>query len=136
MIRVVSLLLMVSALAWAGWKRSGDTVIDTTAKLQWQDNAMAAKKDTVWKDARSYCANLELEGFSDWRLPTRAELQTLRKAAAAKKVGLKNTVSNAYWTSEIYRKMPINAWAVYWGNGHMFDTDRCDEAHVRCVRQR
>ena len=134
--RMILLAVVLSTLSWAGWQRSGETVIDTKANLQWQDNAMAEQKDTVWKDARGYCANLDLAGFTDWRLPTRSELEQLRKAAAAKKVWLKHAAPNAYWTSEIYRKLPINAWAVYWANGHTFDTDRCDEAHVRCVRSR
>ena len=134
--RIIFLTLTLSTLLWAGWQRSGETVIDTAGKLQWQDDVMAEGKDTVWKDAKGYCANLKLEGFNDWRLPTRVELEQLRKAASAKKVRLNHAATNAYWTSEIYRKLPINAWAVYWGNGHTFDTDRCDEAHVRCVRDR
>lgn len=121
---------------WGAWTRSGDTVIDTVAHLQWDDDKQAEQRDTVWKDAKKYCAGLELGGFYDWRLPTRSELQGLVKAKLSAAVTLKHTALDAYWTSEINRENPINAWAVYWGNGHTFDTDRCDEAYVRCVRDR
>jgi hypothetical protein len=134
--KTVFLLLIVTSLAWGAWQRSGDSVIDTASKLQWQDDKDAQRRDTVWRDAKKFCAALDLEGFNDWRLPTRGELEGLVKANLAGAVILENTAMSAYWTSEINRKMPINAWAVYWGNGHMFDTDRCDEAHVRCVRNR
>jgi len=134
--KIVLILCIAVTFSWGAWQRSGETVIDTDKKLQWHDNAAAEERDTVWRDAKSYCANLELDGFNDWQLPTREELLGLLKAAQAGEVKLDHAAMSAYWTSEINRKMPINAWAVYWGNGHVFDTDRCDEAHVRCVRYR
>lgn len=134
--KVIILLCIAAALGWGEWIHSGETVIDTDTKLQWHDNKEAELRDTVWRDAKKYCASLDLEGFYDWRLPTRSELQGLVKANLAGAVRLRHAAVNAYWTSEIYRKMPINAWAVYWGNGHTFDTDQCDDAHVRCVRDR
>jgi hypothetical protein len=130
------LMAAVSLSLAAQWERSGETVIDPSEKLQWADDRGAEQRDTVWRDAKKYCANLELEGFYDWRLPTLSELQGLVAASLADEVSFDHAAASAYWTSEIYKKMPINAWAVYWGNGHTFDTDRCDEAHVRCVRNR
>lgn len=130
------LLFVAVSLAWGAWERSGETVIDTETNLQWADDLAAEERDTVWRDAKKYCAGLDLAGFYDWRLPTRTELQGLVKASQSGAVEFNHAAVSAYWTSEINRKMPINAWAVYWGNGHTFDTDRCDEAHVRCVRYR
>jgi len=132
----VLVLCIAVTFSWGAWQRSGETVIDTALKLQWHDNAAAEDRDTVWRDAKSYCANLELGGFNDWQLPTRDELLGLYKAVQSGEVKLDHAAISGYWTSEVNRKMPINAWAIYWGNGHVFDTDRCDEAHVRCVRYR
>lgn len=129
-------LLVVAVLVWGAYERSGETVIDTETNLQWEDSRQNEIRDTVWRDARKYCASLDLEGFHDWRLPTRAELQGLVEASNAGGVTLEHAVNNGYWTSEINRKMPINAFVVFWGNGHTYDTDRCDEEHVRCVRDR
>lgn len=123
-------------LAWGQWLPEGQTVMDTARGLQWQDSFDAQHKDTVWRDAEKFCSSLVLDGFHDWRLPTRAELVELVSATQAEKVTLKHASVNGYWTSEQYKKDPINVWAVYTGNGHTYDADRCDEAHVRCVRDR
>jgi hypothetical protein len=130
------LIFLLSVTLWAGWQRSGGSVIDPSGKLQWEDDPAAQSRDSVWRDAKKYCASLDLDGFYDWRLPTRDELHALIDAVHAGEVTVNYSAMNAYWTSEINRKMPINAWAVFWGNGHTFDDDKCDEAHVRCVRNR
>lgn len=122
--------------AWGAWLQAENTVVDTVTGLQWQDSFDAQHKDTVWRDADKFCKALVLDGFDDWRLPTRAELRSLVSAVQANKVSLKHAVINGYWTSEAYEEDPINVWAVYTGNGHAYDADRCDEAHVRCVRDR
>lgn len=47
--------------------------IDPSTGLMWTktDNG----RDVSWKAAMKYCRNLRLAGYSDWRLPTVAELQ-------------------------------------------------------------
>ena len=134
--KILLVLCSVAVFSWGAWQRSGETVIDTETKLQWQDGLQNEERDTVWRDARGYCANLDAGGFHDWRLPTRKELSGLVMAVHSGAVKFNHAELSAYWTSEINKKNPINAWAVYWGNGHIFDNDRCDEAHVRCVRDR
>lgn len=130
------ILCIAASISWGAWQRSGDTVIDTTAKLQWQDTRENAERESVWRDAKGYCANLSLAGFYDWRLPTRSELKSLAEAEHNKAVKINYAEASPYWTSEVYKKDPINVWAVFWDNGHAFDDDQCDTAHVRCVRDR
>ena len=45
----------------------GDVV--TVASLMWEDIAHTRTATQTWSAANSYCANLTLEGFDDWRLP-------------------------------------------------------------------
>jgi formylglycine-generating enzyme required for sulfatase activity len=45
--------------------------------------AKAGSSDISWEEARTYCENLQLGGYSDWRLPTREELKTLHETKAA-----------------------------------------------------
>jgi Protein of unknown function (DUF1566) len=49
--------------------------IDPSAGLMWaaKDNG----KDVTWKKAMSYCRDLRLAGYSDWRLASMAELQPI-----------------------------------------------------------
>ncbi|MEI6806070.1 MAG: DUF1566 domain-containing protein, partial [Myxococcaceae bacterium] len=50
-------------------------VTDLMTGLQWQK--ATAPGIYNWTNASTYCDNLVLGGFSDWRLPTRIELQSL-----------------------------------------------------------
>jgi len=57
-------------------KDNGDgTVTDTKSGLMW------AAKDNgdpiIWADAKEYCENFEIAGYSDWRMPTLDELEAL-----------------------------------------------------------
>ncbi|GEM_PF-1858408 len=36
------------------------------------------RKKYTWNEAQAYCTNLTLEGYEDWRLPTREELLTIK----------------------------------------------------------
>ena len=54
---------------------SNGVVIDTQAKLVWQDNTSPSKG--YWADAVDYCQALTLNGSSDWRLPNIHELLTV-----------------------------------------------------------
>ena len=51
------------------------TWTDPATKLMWagQDN----KKDIDWNQAKNYCSNLALAGYSGWRLPTIEELAAI-----------------------------------------------------------
>jgi hypothetical protein len=57
----------------------------------WRDNG----KEVTWHEAVSYCRNLRLAGFSDWRLATLDELASLvdQNAPAPKRVGNMKTFS-------------------------------------------
>lgn len=54
---------------------NGDgTVTDEITGLMWQK---ADGGEMTWEDALTYCENLNLAGYSDWRLPTIKELASL-----------------------------------------------------------
>jgi hypothetical protein len=59
-----------------GYKDNGDgTVTDASTGLMWQQDGLTNKS---WEQALSYCENLSLAGYSDWRLPTVKELRSLK----------------------------------------------------------
>jgi hypothetical protein len=67
--------------------------VDPSTGLMWagRDNG----KDVTWHKAASYCRNLRLAGFSDWRLATLDELATLvdKSAPTPERVGNIETFS-------------------------------------------
>jgi hypothetical protein len=52
--------------------------IDNTTGYMWQKGDSG--KYLNWHDAKSYCENLVLDGYSDWKLPSRDEFHTLMTA--------------------------------------------------------
>ena len=43
----------------------------------WQDTDIVSTYQPTWTDAITYCANLSLEGYDDWRLPSILELMSI-----------------------------------------------------------
>jgi len=142
-----------------------ETVIDIGTGLMWQDNEEAktiekqwltdAKyancleaiereeelgrcDDTTGDTAATYCSNLELGEYTDWRLPTNTELFGIVK----KDVGSPNNISNVfnyasasgYCSSTSVVDFENNVWIVYFGNGRVYGYDKHDNRYVRCVR--
>lgn len=80
------------------------TITDIKTGLMWisKDNGVPIN----WPDAKEYCENLNVAGFSDWRMPTLAELRTLYTPNEKNKNGyntipLINTSAQSCWSSEI-----------------------------------
>jgi hypothetical protein len=119
---------------------TANTVYDASTGLRWQDDpdAKIVKKD--WAGAKSYCANLTLDGYSDWRLPSYSELLTLveyTKYNPAIKTGFKNTATdNYYWSASPSVFNDSNAWVVNFRNGNTYRYTKTDKNYVRCVRGR
>ncbi len=86
-----------------------------------------------WGYADKYCKNLELGGYTDWRLPSKSELQALYK----NKSQLKNVSDTWYWTSTKYKNKRTSFWIVDFTNGGGGGTWTNDGRRyfVRCVRQ-
>ena len=87
----------------------GDSKIDLNGLyaangLQWSLDLFL--KDITWDDAQTYVRGLKTGGFSDWRLPTRAELNSLYNPSinAVCKIDQKfqlNGYSFLVWSGEI-----------------------------------
>jgi len=142
-------------------------VTDHITGLQWQDdeNASSILKPWLTKDnydrckgnngytqdeskcydtsgdtAATYCTNLELGGYSDWRLPTVKELQellvyTVTNPAIDTTVFNHYNTSYDYWSSTTYASAIDMAWIFNFENGHTFGGYKhYDRRLVRCVR--
>ena len=144
------------------YTRASDMVSDALTNLMWQDDAAVAtvKKqwlttanynicdtnesspacyDTSGDTATTYCTNLSLGGYTDWRLPAVAELEGIvdyGKVNPAIDTNYFNNVSSINYSSSstyVYNKDHI--WIVTSNDGATKNFAKYYKGYVRCVRE-
>jgi len=132
---------------------SKEVVLDVSTNLMWQDDVAAQtvqKKwvttanynagnyfDTSGDTATTYCTNLSLGGYTDWRLPSKEELFGIVKSTVSNPSIsniFQHTVSSFYWSSTTYASASNFAWIVYFSNGTQDGLTKGTHYYVRCVR--
>jgi len=90
--------------------------------------------DVDWKQATTYCSNLRLGGYSDWRLPTIDELQSIYDPSINIPAGQDSDgepiiwhvkgnlkLSNGgQWSSSLINAASGDAWIFHFGGGRRF----------------
>ena len=121
---------------------NGDgTVTDTETGLMWQQDEAYMN----WESALSYCENLELAGYNDWRLPNINELQSLvdystynpaiDTYAFPHAISYSSVWRSTFRSSTTNSKWPEWLWCINFGNGNV--SEGCEKWHggyVRAVR--
>jgi hypothetical protein len=108
-----------------------------------------------WDEANAYCANLTLDGHSDWWLPSKSELKGLRvcstgvyapsydpeksecnEGSASPTIDTQfQCYASHYWSSTTYAGNSNQAWSIYFGRGgNVQKNTKWVNAFVRCVR--
>ena len=84
----------------------------------------------TWNDAKAACSHLVLGGYSDWRLPDRAELQKLW----LKRIVVGGFANYDYWSSSEKEKDERSAWFQDFGNGEKLNIKKTQTCRVRPIR--
>ena len=121
--------------ATPNYTRDSDIVQDHLTGLMWQDDATPSAM--TWTDAGAYCSALTLGGYTDWRLPTRAELQGIAdygRYNPAIDPTFQNTISYFYWSSTAGADGTDDAWYLNFDSGGQNNDNKAYDGYVRCVR--
>jgi hypothetical protein len=117
----------------------GNGVIrDNVTGLMWQKDT--APGTYTWDQANTYCENLTLGGYSDWRLPTIKELSFLVDSSipypgpTINTAYFPNTQAFYCWSSTTSAYYPSYAWVVNFGYGGVYGDHKSNVYYVRAVR--
>lgn len=119
--------------------KSENIVVDINKNLMWQDDEDVKIFKSNWSQAKEYCRSLTLNGYTDWKLPTIKELQTIvdisnKKPAINEQFKFCQTTS--YWSNNQDIKDKNYAWYVGFETGATFIGSKDYDCYVRCIRQR
>ncbi len=132
--------------------------IDNKTGYMWQKRDSERKLN--WHEAKSYCENLVLDGYSDWKLPSRDEFHTLmtayygewdsgwnswfeankhkRNSGKTDPVFVPKEISQFfglwYWTRDISKTNTSSSWVLYFNDGYDDYNYQYNNSFVRCVR--
>ena len=91
--------------------------------------------EMTWYEAIAYVLMLNRNkfcGFSDWRLPTKEELEML--CQGCKENNYNDNEPDYFWSSSTASYDTDSAWGVYFDSGHISYYDKSSDLYVRCVR--
>ena len=97
------------------------------------DNTSGACEDTSGDTAATYCSDMTLNSYTDWRMPTKDELKYLYTSNQYLEVA-NIDLNEFYWTNNSYS--PSLAYAIYIRDGNVYDSLELKnrEYYIRCVR--
>ena len=117
---------------------SKNIVTDTSTNRMWQDDTDVGSIKKNWSDAKTYCTELTLGGYTDWYLPSIEELVSITdkgryNPSISPLFQNINTAYN-YWSATTYANNTDNAWNVNFNNGNDNNNNKTNSYYVRCVR--
>jgi len=94
------------------------TISDTRMRLIWQKNTAPGIYN--WYDANTYCENLVLADYTDWRLPNHIELSHLVDTSFSPAINTQffpDTMASGYWSSTEYSDFPYRVYFIDFSDG-------------------
>lgn len=134
------LLLITTALCANNFKRNNSlgVVVDNQSKLMWMDTLDNAQLQKTHKEAVPYCEELSFAGYSNWRIPTIEEFETIVDKSNEKTYINKNFRFNlplGYWALKAhFRTFWFYADYMNFVSGTKYYDNRNKEKLIRCVR--
>ena len=127
----------------ANFTRSGNVVTDHVSGLKWEDQSTVFYGN--FSQAEAYCESLELDGITDWRVPSLKELWYLADrnySNPAINPIFKNVKSDDYWSNQqvnyygggsIDWRIYFANWTVDFSNGYNGFNPKANLFNTKCV---
>jgi len=143
------LLVVLVGLLYGDYYKQKSSVIEEETALYWQDesytqseidaysNGTSSTKVQNFTQAITYCDELNLDGYSDWRLPNFNELYLLveRNASTpAIDATFEYVPQGKYWSSTTVEADISMGWIVDFEHGNSEWLSKDTPIYVRCVR--
>lgn len=129
--------LVTSTLFASDFEKSTNIVIDKKQNLMWQDNLESTQYKEDITMGKTYCENLILNGYIDWRMATIKELQSIlditNKNTTIKKEFL-HTNPTKYWSSSYNIAQQNSFWYIDFKSGRVEFENQNQQNSIRCVR--
>lgn len=135
---LILFLIFVSLLDAQIYRKSSNTVVDTKAKLMWVDDISVIKIQKTHEEAISYCEELSLGGYSNWRIPKIEEFELIVNKKNYKNYinrAFKYNVPDGYWAEKSHwRTLWFYADYMHFVSGTAYFDSRHKNKYVRCIR--
>lgn len=126
-----SLLLVASTLF-------GERVfVDKSTSLIWQDHQDNEELSITYPQSQEYCSNLVIGKYSDFRIPSLVELQSIvdyKRHNPAIKKGFDYVSNEYYWTTTPFADDNKIVWLIHFKKGERTVKDMHYDRHIRCVQ--
>jgi hypothetical protein len=135
---LILFLIFVSLLDAQIYRKSSQVVVDTQNLLMWVDDRSVIEVMKTHEESIPYCEALVFAGFSDWRIPTIEEFETI-----VDKKNFRNYINRAfrynvpdgYWAKKAHwRTLWFYADYMHFVSGTAYFDSRHKNKYVRCVR--
>ena len=134
MSRLALLFTLASALLFA----EATMVRDTRTGLMWEDTPHVKETKITHPRAKTYCSELRLGTFDNWRLPTIKELLSIVDYTRVEPAIFKTfdyvEEESFYWTSTPVAGEDDEFWGVNFKHGESSRASEYYDRYVRCVR--
>jgi Protein of unknown function (DUF1566) len=112
------------------------SVRDRATGLSWQ--RAVPRRSFSFSEASAYCHQLDLDGQTDWRLPSMPELESIVDERTANPAidaqAFPETPADSFWTSSLFGNKSAEVWHVLFDHGAALYGLPKAAHRVRCVR--
>ena len=131
-------IVIIMAIAFSALMAETTIIKDPKTNLMWEDTPHVREAKIRQPRAKTYCSELKLGGFEDWRLPTIHELLTIIDYTRISPAILREFSyvedESFYWTKTHVADEDDAFWGVNFKRGYSSKASEYYDRYARCVR--